>query len=426
MTVRLRARGRKLGGAFADGLLSIVAGATLGFGAAQLQGIPSLVGVLFAAALAGEWLLVRLKPFGELTLRPVAAFVALWTVGLGGYLVAGVAPVVLVRTLTARATLYGSLSFAGRDAVALWGGLFTFWATGDVYHGFDHRNGEDLRGLLLQTMSIAAYWMLHVLLQAATLASTEGVRFRSAVRYLAIRSGPHVVVLSLAAVGLGIVASKFGLLVLAIAMFVLVEAYYPWKLLGEQTDALFTSLQVLAQAVDLKDPYTSGHSQRVAQYAVRLARMLDLPEDEVERIRVGALMHDIGKIGIRSRILRKPGKLTDDERALMNKHSAISADIIAPLEVLGESAEMVRRHHEHWDGSGYPEGIRADTIPLGARIILVADALDALTTDRPYRRGVPMEEAVRVIKAHAGTQFDPTVVTALERLYRKFHGELHE
>jgi putative nucleotidyltransferase with HDIG domain len=220
----------------------------------------------------------------------------------------------------------------------------------------------------------------------------------------------------LAAVGLDVVASEFGLVVMGVAAFVLVEAYYPWRLLGEQGDALLTSLQVLAQAVDLKDPYTSGHSQRVARYAVRLARGLGVPEDEVERIRIGALMHDIGKIGISGSIIRKPGRLTEEERRLMAAHSAIGADIIAPLEVLGESAEIVRHHHEHWDGSGYPAGLRNGEIPLGARIILVADAFDALTTDRPYRRGVSPTEAMQTIKAYTGTQFDPSVVKMLEQL----------
>jgi len=196
----------------------------------------------------------------------------------------------------------------------------------------------------------------------------------------------------------------------------LVEAYYPWKLLGEQGGVLLTSLQMMAQAVDLKDPYTSNHSQRVSRYAVRLARGMGLPEDEVERIRVGGLMHDIGKIGISGRIIRKPGKLTSEEQALMRRHSSVSAEIIEHLEILGESARMVRHHHENYDGTGYPDGLKGEEIPLGSRIIFVGDAFDALVTDRPYRKGASRDEALAVIQKHAGTQFDKTVVDTLQRI----------
>jgi putative nucleotidyltransferase with HDIG domain len=196
----------------------------------------------------------------------------------------------------------------------------------------------------------------------------------------------------------------------------LVEAYYPWKLLGEQGGALLTSLGMMAQAVDLKDPYTSNHSQRVSNYATRIARALELSEADVERVRIGGLMHDIGKIGISGRIIRKPGRLTAEEQALMRRHSSVSADIIEPLEILGESAAMVRHHHENWNGTGYPDGIAGDNIPLGSRIIFVADTFDAVTTDRPYRKGADKLAALKVLQDNAGTQFDPTVVAAMEKV----------
>jgi len=129
-------------------------------------------------------------------------------------------------------------------------------------------------------------------------------------------------------------------------------------------------------------------------------------------------MHDIGKIGISGRIIRKPGRLTEGEHVLMREHSSISASILRPLDILGESARMVHHHHEHWDGSGYPDRLKGEEIPVGARVILVADAYDALTTDRPYRRGADREHALAIIRRHSGTQFDPAVVKALEQVYR--------
>lgn len=405
----------RIGLSVAEALPStVVAGATLGLGLAYLPENPLPIGLLFVGATAGEWLLVRLKPFGEFTLRPVAVFVALWTTGLGGYLIVGIAPVILVRALTGRTTIRESLSAAGRDTAALWSGMLAFWAADGIQRGFYHE--YDFLSVALRASNMAAYWGVQVILQALALSVVEGIRYRSALAYFFSRAGIHIVVLSLAAVSLDAVTAEFGFLVMGIATFVLAEAYYPWKLLGEQGDALLTSLQVLAQAVDLKDPYTSGHSQRVAQYAVRLARVLRIPEEEVERIRIGALMHDIGKIGVSGKIIRKPGRLTNEEHVLMATHSTIGADIIASLEMIGESAEMVRHHHEHWDGSGYPRGLRGRDIPVGARIILVADAFDALTTDRPYRTRVSPGEAIEIIRAHAGTQFDPEVVDALEKL----------
>lgn len=370
-----------------------------------------------ALGMACEWLEIRLGPLGALTLRPMIVFVALWHGGLSAYMLVGLVPLVVVQMLARRATRAEVAEEAGREVVALavsyvvYYYLYYLAGLPDIApYAVGHR-------LLAGAVAMLVYWITRLTLRVATLSYAEGMRFQQAARGVWKHAWPHVVLVIVGAVGLSLIENDLGLVVTGLAAIMLVEAYYPWKLLGEQSGVLLTSLQMMAQAVDLKDPYTSNHSQRVSRYAVRLARTMGLAEDDVERIRIGALMHDIGKIGISGSIIRKPGKLSPEEQIKMQRHSAVSADIIEPLEILGESAAMVRHHHEHWDGTGYPAGLSGEEIPLGSRIILVADAFDALTTDRPYRRGASRSEALDVIRRHAGTQFDPAVVRALERVY---------
>jgi putative nucleotidyltransferase with HDIG domain len=326
----------------------------------------------------------------------------------------GLVPLAVVQMLARRATLVEVAEEAGREVVALVVSYVAYYNVAASPSIVLHAVGDRL---LAGAVAMSVYWITRLTLRVATLSYAEGMRFQQAARGVWKHAWPHVIVMVAGAVGLSLIESDLGLVVTGLAATMLVEAYYPWKLLGEQGGVLLTSLQMMAQAVDLKDPYTSNHSQRVSRYAVRLARAMGLPEDDVERIRVGALMHDIGKIGISGSIIRKPGKLSPEERIKMQRHSMVSADIIEPLEILGESAEMVRHHHENWDGTGYPSGLSGEEIPLGSRIILVADAFDALITDRPYRRGASRSEALDVIRKHSGTQFDPAVVRALERVY---------
>jgi putative nucleotidyltransferase with HDIG domain len=201
-----------------------------------------------------------------------------------------------------------------------------------------------------------------------------------------------------------------------LATAVAVEMYYPWKLLGEQRGLFLKSLQLISNAVDVKDPYTAHHSRRVSRYAVSMARLLGVPEPEVERIRIGALMHDIGKIGVPGRVIRKPAKLTDEEMEIMKGHVEAGAKIVGELEILNRSTDIVLHHHENFDGTGYPTGLAGDDIPLGSRIVFVADAFDALTTDRPYRKGRSKVEALQVLEANTPKQFDPRAVEALRRV----------
>jgi diguanylate cyclase (GGDEF)-like protein/putative nucleotidyltransferase with HDIG domain len=181
---------------------------------------------------------------------------------------------------------------------------------------------------------------------------------------------------------------------------------------GPDRAARFRAAASLARAVDARDVYTGSHSQRVAELAARTARRLGLPDEEVELTRLAASLHDLGKLAIPEEILRKPGPLTEPERIVLERHPQIGFRMLESLGV-DPVADWVLHHHERWDGSGYPDGVAGERIPLGARIIFVADAYDAMISERVYRRRVSPEEAIAELDRCAGTQFDPNVVAAL-------------
>ncbi|MHB8332360.1 MAG: HD domain-containing phosphohydrolase [Candidatus Dormibacteria bacterium] len=181
------------------------------------------------------------------------------------------------------------------------------------------------------------------------------------------------------------------------------------RLVASQQEMYDSLLEMLVEVSDAREHAIKGHSMRVSKWARALAERLELPADEVNRIAVAGLLHDIGKIGVPDNILGKPGPLTDEERILMMAHAALGAGIVEHAGPLAAIAPIVRHHHEWWDGGGYPEGLRADAIPLGARIVTLADTLDSMTTSRSYRAAKSMDEALQEIQRCSGTQFDPRV-----------------
>ena len=191
----------------------------------------------------------------------------------------------------------------------------------------------------------------------------------------------------------------------------------------ENRDLFMGSIQMLAGAVDEKDPYTRGHSDRVTRYSVQIARELQLTEQSCEVVRVAAQLHDVGKIGIEDRILKKPGALTDEEFAIMKTHTTKGANILRPVDQLKEMLPGIELHHESLDGRGYPHGLKDDEIPLLPRIIAVADTFDALTTNRPYQKAHETEDALRIIHSLAGKRLDPVVVAAFTVVYQR--GDIH-
>jgi response regulator RpfG family c-di-GMP phosphodiesterase len=182
--------------------------------------------------------------------------------------------------------------------------------------------------------------------------------------------------------------------------------------LNEVKDSYLSTVNALSKAIEAKDPYTQGHVDRVAKYGLAIAMELNPELLKDDMFRYALVLHDVGKIEIPDRILSKPGPLTEEEMAIVRRHPEAGADIISPIKFLSQAADMVRYHQERFDGKGYPRGLKSEEIPMVARIIAVADAFDAMTTDRPYRERASIEEACKEIAKNSGKQFDPQVVKA--------------
>jgi putative two-component system response regulator len=179
-----------------------------------------------------------------------------------------------------------------------------------------------------------------------------------------------------------------------------------------------STIRALEQALQAKNVYTEGHSRRVAEKAVEVARAMGVPRELVRHIELGALFHDIGKIGIRDEVLNKNGKLSEDEYEHMKTHPLVAEQILSPIEELRPIVDIVKYEHERWDGGGYPCGLKGERIPLGARLIAIADAWDSMVFDRVYRKALPFDTALAEIEKNAGTQFDPECVAVFCRLER--------
>jgi ribonuclease P protein subunit RPR2 len=176
------------------------------------------------------------------------------------------------------------------------------------------------------------------------------------------------------------------------------------------------TVRALSNAVEARDAYTGKHAERVTAYGLEVAKVIGGPLIGIPQLEFGFLLHDVGKVAIPDAILYKPDRLNEKERALMAQHPVIGAQIVRGIEFLAQAAQVVRHHHERWDGTGYPDGLAREDIPLAARVFAVADVLDALTTDRPYRPASPLAVAREMINAGSGTHFDPAVIDAFNSI----------
>jgi putative nucleotidyltransferase with HDIG domain len=263
----------------------------------------------------------------------------------------------------------------------------------------------------------AVYFLCNTTLVSTVIGLTTGPSLWRAWQ----RNFQHGILHHVSFIALGILAAAtystigpWGLLLFAVPFLVARHSFLAYM---EIRADLKNFVRALSEVLEEIDPYTRHHSVRVSQYAVRLARGMKLSERDVEEIEYAALVHDLGKIGPQHQhILQKPGTLSYEEQRTLRAHPAAGAEIVVKVRALRRASEIVRSHHERPDGQGYPHGLRSADVPLGARILNVSDAFDAMTSDRPYRRALSVDAALRELKRGAGTQFDAAVVECLVRL----------
>ncbi|HEX6972472.1 MAG TPA: HD-GYP domain-containing protein [Limnochordia bacterium] len=261
------------------------------------------------------------------------------------------------------------------------------------------------------TLAIAAYVVTNSTLALSGIALAERMSFRGVWAGNFRWAIPNFLALgSLGVLLAALYYSGMGLYGIGLIWVPLVVARYSFKQYVQLRDAHLETIRALASALDAKDPNTRGHSERVARWAVAIARSMHLSDADIEIIEHAGVLHDIGKIAIKDAVLHKAGRLTEEERRLVEAHPAVGASIIQRIPCLRGAVALIRHHHERYDGTGYPEGLSGKSIPLGARILAVADAFDAMSMDRSYHRGLTFEEAISELWEGRGSQFDPEIV----------------
>lgn len=298
-----------------------------------------------------------------------------------------------------------------------------------IYHGPLHTRLNPNSAFLLM-LSAAVYFLLNTLPVATIIALTENKKLQKIWTDCYFWSLPYYLAGGAIAALFGWVTKNVGwqptLLALP-AMFVIYRSYrlYLGKLENEKDHVAemaalhMRTIEALALAIEAKDQTTHDHLERVRVYAVEMAKRLNLPSDEIEALRAAALLHDIGKLAVPEHIISKPGRLTPEEFEKMKIHPIVGAEILERVHFPYPVVPIVRSHHERWDGTGYPDGLKGEEIPMGARILSAVDCLDALATDRQYRKALPLDDAMQWVADQAGKAYDPVVVSLLKTSYRE-------
>lgn len=269
------------------------------------------------------------------------------------------------------------------------------------------------RGVIPLVACALSYTLVNAGLVMIALSLQRGVPLRTLWATNFVWSLPSLLALVPLAAIMSSVLVNSGPLSIALFFLPLLAARQSFGRYIELRQVFLETVRALVQALDAKDPCTRGHSERVARWSAAIGRALRLPEAEVELLQYIGLLHDIGKVGIRDAVLKKPGTYTINEYIEMKAHPNVGANILAGIKLLGQAASWVRYHHERYDGTGFPEGLKKEEIPLGARIISVADAFDAMISERPYKKALSPAQAIEELKRCAGTQFDPAIVQVM-------------
>ena len=297
----------------------------------------------------------------------------------------------------------------------------TFGLASWVWYSFS--DGRALHELPLSVQSLAmivAILAIFYLVNVFTLNGYLSIANRRPFTYIWLTQDAEFLLpyVSLQVVGM-LFAALWGTAPAAIPFLVVpaVTTYLAFETIKRLQSQTQDAMIAMADAIDARDPYTAEHSQRVTEMAIRIAEAYGLRAQEIDRVELAARVHDLGKIGISDVILNKPGKLEEHEWDLMKAHPVIGEQLLGPYRQFRHESTIVRYHHERWDGRGYPDGLKGNDIPIGSRIIGVADAFDAMTSDRPYRKALPDEVALDEIRKGALSQFDPQVVASFLHVF---------
>ncbi|MFF4275129.1 HD-GYP domain-containing protein [Streptomyces sp. NPDC001536] len=357
--------------------------------AALYAGGERLSGTFYPVLLAGAFLLPP----------PAAALVAL--------------PGALLSPVAQRPRGIRRIWRAAQLAVAVWAASRVHWALG----GRDAVVAPDFPYVLVPAgAAVLAFCLVLTVLDGGILALAERVPVRLAWRGLFVRSLAPIAVHGLAGLMMAVLwRSPYGPVAALLVLLPMCVSWWAFAQYHREQAAHQATIRALVQAVDIKDEYTRGHSERVGQASMMIARELGMDEGRIEVLRFAGILHDVGKLGVPTRLLRKDGPLTPEERRVIELHPEYGHEMVRGISFLGEARAAVLHHHERLDGSGYPYGLVGSQIPESARVVAVADAFDAMTSTRSYRRARPVATALEELERCAGSQFDPRMVTALVR-----------
>ncbi|MER3397975.1 MAG: phosphohydrolase [Chloroflexota bacterium] len=371
-----------------------------------------LFALLTASGVVVEYFVVKL-PIGSasMTVSGGVYFAALLLLGPAGSLVVILTSLIISDAVIRRRSWYRVFFNISMDAIMLVSASTAL----DIFSDFDPHILSSTREAIGLFIAAGAFALIPNFLVSAVVALSEKMSF-----WTVWRGNHQPLLLNYAAVlptGLAFAilwqTQPLSVVLTIVPLIAIRQSFeIATRLRHETEEALYALVRVLHE----RDGETADHSEREARYAEKVARRLGLTDDEIRVIVQAARLHDIGKVGIRDSVLRKAGPLTTEEWAEMTRHPVIGSEILNYLSLFRKGAKLVRHHHERYDGKGYPDGLKGEEIPLGSRIIAVADAFDAMISDRPYRKGLPVEEALRRLVAEAGRQFDPVVVGTLIKI----------